>query len=260
MEPVEERLAEEVRKYEHLYNPSLAEFKDTQMAVNSWREISANLGMQVEECTRLWRKLRDKFVRQKKSMRSSRNGAGGRKHVPALYHSLLWLAPHIKHRKTSSHYDKAPRRRERELDPKEQAESELLEQRRAPFMNGKEEDEETRFAAALVDVLRSMPAYKRLEARRRLYNIAVDMKQKYGPLSFLANMTGVLTGLLRARRALAHNTGVMIQPRASYIRGKPPKDKIGAGQTIFVLTVMTVTLLGPSGWILGHLDEYKSRR
>uniref|UniRef100_A0A8C2XKI0 Uncharacterized protein n=1 Tax=Cyclopterus lumpus TaxID=8103 RepID=A0A8C2XKI0_CYCLU len=72
-------------------------------------------------------------------------------------------------------------------------------------------------------------------------------------------MSGVFTALLRARRALAQKASLMIQQRASYIRGKPPKDHIGPAQTIFVLTVMTVTILGPSGWILAHLDEYKSR-
>lgn len=30
-------------------------------------------------------------------------------------------------------------------------------------------------------------------------------------------------------------------------------------QAMFVLTVLTVSILGPSGWILAHLDHYKSR-
>ena len=105
MEQIEERLAEEVREYEHLYNPSLTEYKNTQMALNSWREISANVGVKVDECTKLWRKLRDKYVRQKKAMRRSSGDAGGKK-VPALYLFLSWLGPHIKHRATSFKYDK----------------------------------------------------------------------------------------------------------------------------------------------------------
>ncbi|CAB1440838.1 unnamed protein product [Pleuronectes platessa] len=35
MDQIEERLAEEIRKYDHLYNP---------MACNSWKDISANVG------------------------------------------------------------------------------------------------------------------------------------------------------------------------------------------------------------------------
>ena len=88
MEQIEERLAEEVREYEHLYNPSLTEYKNTQMALNSWREISANVGVKVDECTKLWRKLRDKYVRQKKAMRRSSGDAGGRK-VHAFYIFLI---------------------------------------------------------------------------------------------------------------------------------------------------------------------------
>ncbi|TNN69465.1 hypothetical protein EYF80_020299 [Liparis tanakae] len=47
--------------------------------------------------------------------------------------------------------------------------------------------------------------------------------------------------------------------------GRPASEELDAGasamlQTIFVLTVMTVTILVPAGWILGHLDEYRSRR
>ncbi|CAB1453498.1 unnamed protein product [Pleuronectes platessa] len=43
MNQIEERLAEEVRKSDHLYNPSLTEYKDAQMACDSWKEISANV-------------------------------------------------------------------------------------------------------------------------------------------------------------------------------------------------------------------------
>ncbi|CAB1429593.1 unnamed protein product [Pleuronectes platessa] len=49
MDQIEERLAEEVRKYDHLYNPSLTEYKDMQMACNSWKDISANVSLQVDE-------------------------------------------------------------------------------------------------------------------------------------------------------------------------------------------------------------------
>uniref|UniRef100_A0A3Q1BAQ4 Cytochrome c oxidase subunit 8A, mitochondrial n=2 Tax=Amphiprion TaxID=80969 RepID=A0A3Q1BAQ4_AMPOC len=68
-------------------------------------------------------------------------------------------------------------------------------------------------------------------------------------------MCGLFAGLLKAPRALIVRTGV--QQRATYIHGKPPKDKIG--ETAFALTVLTLTVLGPSGWILSHLDDYKTR-
>uniref|UniRef100_A0A3B4ZB72 Cytochrome c oxidase subunit 8A, mitochondrial n=1 Tax=Stegastes partitus TaxID=144197 RepID=A0A3B4ZB72_9TELE len=63
---------------------------------------------------------------------------------------------------------------------------------------------------------------------------------------------------MNALLCLALRTGV--QQRATYIHYKPPKDKIGIMESAFVLTVMTLTVLGPSGWILSHVDEYKTRR
>ncbi|CAB1433018.1 unnamed protein product [Pleuronectes platessa] len=75
MDNREELLAEEVRKYEHIYNPSLSEYKDAEIASNSWKEISANVDLPVEESTKLWRRIRDKYVRQRKAMRSSSGDA-----------------------------------------------------------------------------------------------------------------------------------------------------------------------------------------
>ena len=82
MNTIEELLSEEVRKYEHLYNPSLASYKDAQMASNSWREISSNVGLPVDGCLKMWRKLRDKYVREKKGMQSRSGDAGGKKVSP----------------------------------------------------------------------------------------------------------------------------------------------------------------------------------
>ncbi|CAB1450913.1 unnamed protein product [Pleuronectes platessa] len=48
MDNREELLSEEVRKYEHFYNPSMSEYKDTEMASNSWKEISANVAEKID--------------------------------------------------------------------------------------------------------------------------------------------------------------------------------------------------------------------
>nr|XP_054593402.1 transcription factor Adf-1-like [Nothobranchius furzeri] len=106
MDQFEERLAEEVRKYEHLYNPSLKNYKDAQVIYNSWKEIARILEMDVEQCMKKWRSMRDKFVRMKKTLKGTSGDPGGKK-VPAFYVLLSWLEPHIKHRPTSSNF-KAP--------------------------------------------------------------------------------------------------------------------------------------------------------
>ena len=100
MNQIEERLAEEVRKHEHLYNPYRTD-KDPQTAYNSWKMISASVGLEVLRCSTLWRQMRDRFVRQNKALR----GSGDRK-ATAFYKFLSWLEPHIRHRETSSKYDK----------------------------------------------------------------------------------------------------------------------------------------------------------
>ncbi|XP_062273625.1 transcription factor Adf-1-like [Scomber scombrus] len=103
MDQVEERLIE-VRRYEHLYNSSSKNYKDSQMANNSWREISNNTGVAVVDCMKRWKNLRDKYFRLRKK-HSRRSGDPGGQKVPAFYHFLSWLAPHVKHRETESNFD-----------------------------------------------------------------------------------------------------------------------------------------------------------
>ena len=101
---IEERILEEVERYENLYNPTLREYKDAQMTNNSWREISAAVGVEATQCIKIWRRLRDRFVREKKGTKGRSGDAGGKK-VWALYHRMLWLDVHVKHRETTSNFD-----------------------------------------------------------------------------------------------------------------------------------------------------------
>ncbi|XP_024130224.1 cytochrome c oxidase subunit 8A, mitochondrial [Oryzias melastigma] len=40
---------------------------------------------------------------------------------------------------------------------------------------------------------------------------------------------------------------------------KPPKENIGVVETTIGMGVFTLTILGPSGWILAHLEDYKKK-
>ncbi|CAL8375092.1 unnamed protein product [Arctogadus glacialis] len=40
---------------------------------------------------------------------------------------------------------------------------------------------------------------------------------------------------------------------------KPAKHHISAGEQAIAMTVLVVTILGPSGWILAHLEDYKKK-
>uniref|UniRef100_A0A665X5Y7 Si:dkey-85n7.8 n=1 Tax=Echeneis naucrates TaxID=173247 RepID=A0A665X5Y7_ECHNA len=43
------------------------------------------------------------------------------------------------------------------------------------------------------------------------------------------------------------------------IYSKPPRNKIGATQSFFVMSVFAATMLTPAAWILHHLPEYRQR-
>ncbi|XP_062325653.1 COX8 domain-containing protein [Osmerus eperlanus] len=51
----------------------------------------------------------------------------------------------------------------------------------------------------------------------------------------------------------------VLQDHRSNIYSKPPKDKIGPGQSLFTLSVFAVALLTPAGWIMHHIPAYRKR-
>ncbi|XP_012679345.1 COX8 domain-containing protein [Clupea harengus] len=58
--------------------------------------------------------------------------------------------------------------------------------------------------------------------------------------------------------ALGRAKGILQEQRSS-IYSKPPKNKIGAGQSFFIMSVFAVAMLVPAGWIMHHLPEYRKR-
>ena len=102
MDEFDEVLAMEVRRYEHLYNPTMKEHKNQQMAWNSWQEIGQTLDKDPELCRTTWSKLRDRFTKAKSRLKKKSGAAGGKNPVPQLYIQLQWLIPHVKHRATTT--------------------------------------------------------------------------------------------------------------------------------------------------------------
>ncbi|GAA6230898.1 cytochrome c oxidase subunit 8A, mitochondrial-like [Lates japonicus] len=43
------------------------------------------------------------------------------------------------------------------------------------------------------------------------------------------------------------------------IHSKSPRNKIGAAQSFFVMSVFAAAMLTPAAWILHHLPEYRQR-
>ncbi|XP_023253210.1 cytochrome c oxidase subunit 8B, mitochondrial-like [Seriola lalandi dorsalis] len=46
---------------------------------------------------------------------------------------------------------------------------------------------------------------------------------------------------------------------AAHLSSKPAKHNVTAGEQAIAMTVLMMTILGPSGWILAHLEDYKKK-
>ncbi|XP_054652892.1 cytochrome c oxidase subunit 8A, mitochondrial [Dunckerocampus dactyliophorus] len=69
-----------------------------------------------------------------------------------------------------------------------------------------------------------------------------------------------MSGLLRtiATRVTPTLRGFTVSQKAN-VYTKPAKENIGAMETAIGLGMFCLAILGPSGWILAHLEDYKKR-
>ncbi|KAJ0047285.1 hypothetical protein NL108_003198 [Boleophthalmus pectinirostris] len=59
-------------------------------------------------------------------------------------------------------------------------------------------------------------------------------------------------------RLFRHAVRTQVVPFAR-VSAKPAQHNISAGEQAFALTCMFAVILGPSGWVLAHLEDYKKR-
>ncbi|XP_034432844.1 cytochrome c oxidase subunit 8A, mitochondrial-like [Hippoglossus hippoglossus] len=62
---------------------------------------------------------------------------------------------------------------------------------------------------------------------------------------------------LASRAAPALRSHAVTQRATIYSR--PAKEKIGPLETVIGLGMFSLAILGPSGWILAHLEDYKKK-
>ena len=104
MDSFQTRLAEQVRLHKHLYDSSLKEHKDNQMGLNSWKEIAATLGKDEALCRKMWKNMRDRFVKAKKKTHVKSSKLGRFRVVPPILTELGWLSEFTRHRETDNNF------------------------------------------------------------------------------------------------------------------------------------------------------------
>ncbi|XP_023273737.1 zinc finger protein 2-like isoform X3 [Seriola lalandi dorsalis] len=100
----EERLCKEIRRYPQLYDSSLKQYRDSQITLNSWREIAHTLGRDEIACRQKWKYLRDRYVKAKRKLKGRSGDKSGSAHLPPIVSMLDWLSGFIKHRATESNF------------------------------------------------------------------------------------------------------------------------------------------------------------
>ncbi|XP_051537600.1 cytochrome c oxidase subunit 8B, mitochondrial-like [Myxocyprinus asiaticus] len=70
-------------------------------------------------------------------------------------------------------------------------------------------------------------------------------------------MSGLLRGIARIRTAPVLR-GSAITQRAN-IATRPAKDAVGPAETAIGLTLFSLAILGPAGWVLANLENYKNK-
>ncbi|XP_041948230.1 cytochrome c oxidase subunit 8B, mitochondrial [Alosa sapidissima] len=70
-------------------------------------------------------------------------------------------------------------------------------------------------------------------------------------------MSGILRGL-SAVRSVPVVRSVTMSQRAN-LANRAAKDPLGPAETAIGLTLFSLAILGPSGWILANLESYKKK-
>ncbi|KYN14588.1 hypothetical protein ALC57_13200 [Trachymyrmex cornetzi] len=108
---LDEIIIEFVRENRCLYDKRDVNFKNIRKKKDLWQKLSENLrncytlNMSVEEIERRWSSLRDMFSRENRRQMLPPSGSGYEPRKEwELYRNMLFLVPHIAHRKLISSF------------------------------------------------------------------------------------------------------------------------------------------------------------
>ncbi|CAN9502063.1 unnamed protein product [Ophioblennius macclurei] len=69
-------------------------------------------------------------------------------------------------------------------------------------------------------------------------------------------MSGLLSNTLRRAGPVLRTHAVS---QRAHLYTRPAKEKIGPLETAIAMGMFSLAILGPSGWILAHLEDYKKK-
>ena len=77
-EDTQEVFIEVIRSFPCLWNMAPKEYKDVRLKENAWKAVSQKSGIDIDECKKRWKSLRDKFVRELKLIKKKKvSGTSG---------------------------------------------------------------------------------------------------------------------------------------------------------------------------------------
>ena len=96
-----EQLIEAVRSFPCLWEVSSKDYKDSRARDNAWKSVAERVGGTPEVCSKKWKNVRDKYVRELKKLRKKRKT--GEEGPPptctwAYFPLLNFLNSSVKHR------------------------------------------------------------------------------------------------------------------------------------------------------------------
>ncbi|KAJ0009077.1 hypothetical protein NQD34_016492 [Periophthalmus magnuspinnatus] len=60
-------------------------------------------------------------------------------------------------------------------------------------------------------------------------------------------------------RVLTSRVAPVVRTQTANLGSRPPQAKIGPVETTISIGLFSLAILGPSGWILAHLEDYKKK-
>ncbi|KAL1489813.1 hypothetical protein ABEB36_013745 [Hypothenemus hampei] len=88
---------EAMQPYPYLYNLAHPEYKNIKKKERAWKEISGIVNMSMDNCQKMWKSLRDRFVKEKNKDKS---GSEAPIRVWEHYDKMKFYEPFTKRRKT----------------------------------------------------------------------------------------------------------------------------------------------------------------